>query len=63
MRKDIFDIVLIRRLMRQQRWNEAKDKDKTIFNQSIKDSEYIKRSSACRVHNFRVLLTDERMNF
>jgi hypothetical protein len=60
MKKDIFEIVLIRRLMRQQRI-KMKRKDETI--QSINKRLWvIKRSNAYRAHNYRILLTNERMN-
>jgi hypothetical protein len=63
MMKNIFDIVLIRRLMRQQRINEAKRiKDETVIQSINKRFWVIERSSACRAHNCRILLTDERMN-
>jgi hypothetical protein len=61
--KDIFDIVLIRRLMRQQRINEAKRiKDETMIQSINKRFWIIEKSNACRAHNCRILLTDERMN-
>jgi hypothetical protein len=61
MMKDIFDIVLIRRLMRQQRINEVKNEKWDI--QSINKRFWvIERSSACRALNCRILLIDERMN-
>ncbi len=59
--KDIFDIVLIRRLMRQQRNNEAKEFE-TVIRSINKRLWIIERSSASRAHNCRILLTDERMN-
>ncbi len=59
--KDIFDIVLIRRLIEQQRDNEAKVFE--IMIQSINKKLWvIEGSNASRTHNCRILLTDERMN-
>jgi hypothetical protein len=60
--KDIFDIVLIRRLIRQQRDNETNIKDKTMIQSINKRLWIIERSNANRAHNCRILLTDERMN-
>ncbi len=63
MMRDIFDIVLIRRLMKQQRINEAKRiKNETVIQSINKKLWVIEKSSACRTHNCRILLTDERMN-
>jgi hypothetical protein len=63
MMKDIFDIVLIRILMKQQRITEAKRiKDETVIQSINKRLWVIERSSASRAHNCRILLTDERMN-
>jgi hypothetical protein len=63
MMKDIFYIVLIRRLMKQQRINEAKRiKDETMIQSINKRFWIIERSSACRAHNCRILLIDEKMN-
>ncbi len=59
--KDIFDIVLIRRLMRQQKNNEAKEFE-TMIRSINKRLWVIERSNANRAHNCRILLTDERMN-
>jgi hypothetical protein len=60
MKKNIFEIVLIRRLMRQQKI-KMKRKNETV--QSINKRLWIiERSSACRAHNCWMLLTDERMN-
>ncbi len=62
MKKDIFDIVLIRRLMRQQKWNEAKVK-KWNNDQSINKKFWvIERLNAIRAHNCQILLTDKKMN-
>jgi hypothetical protein len=62
MMKDIFDTVLIRRLMKQQRINEAKIKDETMIQSINKKFWIMRKSKACRAHNCRILLTDERMN-
>ncbi len=59
--KDIFDIVLIRRLMRQQRDNEAKEFE-TVIRSINKKFWVIEKSNANRTHNCRILLTDERIN-
>jgi hypothetical protein len=59
--KDIFDIVLIRKLMKQQRNNEAKEFE-TMIRSINKRFWKIERSSASRTHNCRILLIDERMN-
>ncbi len=59
--KDIFDIVLIRRLMKQQRDNEAKEFE-TMIRSINRRFWVIERLNANRAHNCRILLTDERMN-
>jgi hypothetical protein len=61
MMRNIFDIVLIRRFMKQQRNNEAKEFE-TVIRSINKWLWVIERSSANRTHNCRILLTDERMN-
>jgi hypothetical protein len=60
--KDIFDIVLIRRLIKQQRDNEANIKNETMIQSINKKLWVIERSNVNRAHNCRILLTDERMN-
>jgi hypothetical protein len=63
MMRDIFDIVLIRRLMKQQRINKTKRIKVETMIQSINKRFWVIESlNACRAHNCRILLTDERMN-
>jgi hypothetical protein len=61
MKKDIFDIVLIRKFIEQQRNNEAK-KMRQWFNQSIRDFKKSKDQVLVELITVEFLLTDERMN-